>query len=59
MKTKKQKIIYRLIDMAENMKSVAEDLKEIRKDKGEELKGASSIASDWAKDIKEELEKEI
>ena len=57
--TTKQKIIYRLIDMAENMRSVAEDLKEMREDKAEELKGAAYIADDWVKSLKEELEEKI
>ena len=54
--TDKTKLIYRLIDMADNMKSVAKDLEKVREDNAEQLRGAAYIANEWIKSLKEELE---
>lgn len=52
----KQKLIYQLISMADNMKSVAKDLEKVREDKADELRGAAYIAGEWIKSLKEEIE---
>lgn len=57
--TTEQKIIYRLMDMADNMRSVANDLEKVREVEAAQLKGAAYIADDWVKCLKEELEKKV
>lgn len=47
------------MDMADNMRSVANDLEKVREVEAAQLKGAAYIADDWVKCLKEELEKKV